>query len=229
MCSLSSSTPRVLWLTLTAHNASVLDAHFRATTHSCPICLNRLPGTRCISLSPCSHVACRDCLGRFWGHCIKEGDVARVGCPDPNCVKENRQASTGDVKAVVSDEEVVRWQRLLRKREVEQGTKLLLPGVCMRMFKYDKIQRLFTAQWSPANSQSYPHRLQKTVAHRSGIVSDCANAALRSACIAVAHGMVHTPHAPSLQQPNLSKCISSTQKALQSGQLSKSDMERPTF
>ncbi|KAF8499461.1 hypothetical protein JB92DRAFT_2981465 [Gautieria morchelliformis] len=122
---LASSTPRVLWLTLAAHNASVLDAHFRAATHSCPICLNRLPGTRCISLSPCSHVACRDCLGSFWGHCIKEGDVARVGCPDPNCVKEDRQASTEDVKAVVSAEEVVRWQLLLRKREVEQDPTII--------------------------------------------------------------------------------------------------------
>jgi len=28
---------------------------------------------------------------------IQEGDVARVGCPDPRCVKDNREAAEQEV------------------------------------------------------------------------------------------------------------------------------------
>lgn len=139
-----------------------------------------------------------------------EGDVTRVGCPDPTCVKEGRQASVEDVKSIVSPNEVSRWQQLLRKRELEQGTK---PPRYMYICAYsDQIQELFPALSYLANSRSYPHRLQKTVAHRNGIVSESASVALHSACIVAAHGMVHTPPAPFLQPPNLLNCIYNTQR-----------------
>jgi len=31
---------------------------------------------------------------------IQEGDVARVGCPDPRCVKDNREAAGQEVSQV---------------------------------------------------------------------------------------------------------------------------------
>jgi E3 ubiquitin-protein ligase RNF14 len=119
--SIPNPSPHVLSPLLAAHNSSVLDASFRRATHTCPICITRLQGTHCMALSPCAHVACRSCLGKFWGSCIAEGDVDRVGCPDPECVKEARHASVEDVKAVVSPQEAERWQWLLRKQEAEQG------------------------------------------------------------------------------------------------------------
>jgi E3 ubiquitin-protein ligase RNF14 len=53
--------------------------------------------------------------------CITEGDVDRVGCPDPVCVKEGRLASEEEITRVVSESEVQRWRRLKSKQELERG------------------------------------------------------------------------------------------------------------
>ena len=53
--------------------------------------------------------------------CIREGSVSRVGCPDPECVKNGDEASEEDVRRVVSEDEVRRWKWLLVKRVVEKG------------------------------------------------------------------------------------------------------------
>ncbi|KIJ51150.1 hypothetical protein M422DRAFT_776474 [Sphaerobolus stellatus SS14] len=106
--------------TLSSYNTRALKSHFHSSTHSCPICLTRLPGTQCLQLTPCNHVACKACLQSFWGSCIKEGNVAQVGCPDPDCVKKARGADMGDVKAVLSEEEVGRWIWLVRKQQMEK-------------------------------------------------------------------------------------------------------------
>nr|VWO96629.1 Uncharacterized protein [Ganoderma boninense] len=60
------------------------------------------------------------CLEDFWKLCIKEGDVGRVGCPDPNCVKEHREATEEEVRRVVTEEEVLRWRWLRMKRALER-------------------------------------------------------------------------------------------------------------
>ena len=69
----------------------------------------------------CEHVFCRSCLEDFWKLCIKEGDVGRVGCPDPECVKEHREAIEEEVRRVVTEEEVLRWRWLRTKRALERG------------------------------------------------------------------------------------------------------------
>lgn len=53
--------------------------------------------------------------------CITEGDVGRVGCPSPECVKERREAGEEEVRRAVTEEKVVRWKWLKRKRAIEQG------------------------------------------------------------------------------------------------------------
>jgi E3 ubiquitin-protein ligase RNF14 len=54
--------------------------------------------------------------------CISEGDVDRVGCPDPECVKKNREANEEEVARVVSDAEVRRWKWLREKRDFDKGS-----------------------------------------------------------------------------------------------------------
>lgn len=89
-------------------------------SYACSVCLTSVKGARCILLS-CSHVFCRECLEDFWKLCIAEGDVGRVGCPDPMCVKEGREADEEEVRRVVTDDEVARWRWLGEKRSLEKG------------------------------------------------------------------------------------------------------------
>lgn len=53
--------------------------------------------------------------------CISEGDIDRVGCPDPDCVKVGRKASGEDVSRVVTELELQRWKWLTTKQELERG------------------------------------------------------------------------------------------------------------
>jgi E3 ubiquitin-protein ligase RNF14 len=53
--------------------------------------------------------------------CIQEGDVGRVGCPDPECVKAGREAVEEEVARVVTDAGVKRWRWLREKRNLEKG------------------------------------------------------------------------------------------------------------
>jgi E3 ubiquitin-protein ligase RNF14 len=57
--------------------------------------------------------------------CIEEGDVGRVGCPDPDCVKEKSEANEEEVARVVSVAEVQRWRWLREKRDLEKGAHLM--------------------------------------------------------------------------------------------------------
>ena len=62
--------------------------------------------------------------------CIREGDVGRVGCPDPGCVKEHREATEEEVRRVVTEEEVLRWKWLRMKRALEKGKASSLSKCC---------------------------------------------------------------------------------------------------
>jgi E3 ubiquitin-protein ligase RNF14 len=124
--------PALLLRRLAAHNSSALDKTFASTTFTCAICFSERKGTKCIRLSACSHVFCRECLTDFWSLHIREGDVDKVTCADPECVKEEskQQGTIGgvreeDVRRVVSDKEVTRWQALKRKRELERDPTLV--------------------------------------------------------------------------------------------------------
>lgn len=122
---LTCTSPHTLAPLLQAFDSKVSSDEFSQTSYSCSICLASLKGAKCIQLA-CSHVFCRPCLLDFWGLCIKEGDVGRVGCPDPECVKKGNEAKEEDVRRVVSDDEIKRWKWLLAKREVEKGAPIML-------------------------------------------------------------------------------------------------------
>lgn len=105
---------------LITYNSSAQQLRFSQTSYNCEICLTSIKGARCILLS-CSHVFCRGCLEDFWKLCISEGDVSKVGCPDPHCVKEGREANEEEVRRVVTEQEIQRWKWLKKKREWENG------------------------------------------------------------------------------------------------------------
>ncbi|KAL4251054.1 hypothetical protein ABKN59_006187 [Abortiporus biennis] len=109
---------------LSAYDASIQLMHFSQNSYNCEICLTSIKGARCILLS-CSHVFCRSCLEDFWKLCIAEGDITRVGCPDPGCVKEAREAKEDEVRRVVTEEEVKRWKWLREKRILEKDPTMV--------------------------------------------------------------------------------------------------------
>ena len=119
--------PRLLSALLVSSDTNIQQSRFSETSYSCGICLTSIKGARCLRLA-CSHVFCRSCLEDFWKLCIKEGDVTRVGCPDPTCVKEAREASEEEVRRVVTEEEVQRWKWLRQKRLFEIGQSRMAHG-----------------------------------------------------------------------------------------------------
>lgn len=53
--------------------------------------------------------------------CITEGDIRRVGCPHPDCIKANREAEEEEVARVITEEGIRRWKWLREKQMIERG------------------------------------------------------------------------------------------------------------
>lgn len=118
------ANPPILASLLSAHDLSSKSSQFAQNSYPCSICLTSLKGSRCLQLA-CQHIFCRPCLQDFWGLCIEEGDVGRVGCPDPECVKEKREAVEEEVARVVTDKEVARWRWLREKRSIDKDPTII--------------------------------------------------------------------------------------------------------
>ncbi|KAI0314981.1 RWD-domain-containing protein [Amylostereum chailletii] len=111
--------PHLLSQFLSAHDAQAQQSLFSLNSYPCGVCLTSRKGSRCLKLS-CGHVFCRDCLEDGWKLYIAEGDVGRVACLDPACVKDARQANEDEVRRVVTEDEVQRWKWLSAKRMFDQ-------------------------------------------------------------------------------------------------------------
>lgn len=134
---LPHQAPRLFSSLLSAHELSSKSTQFSQNSHSCSVCLEQLKGSKCLQLS-CEHIFCRSCLEDFWKLCISEGDVDRVGCPDPECVKKKREADEEEVARVVSDAELRRWKWLREKRDFDRGSlSLLCTDRCLLLSRSD--------------------------------------------------------------------------------------------
>ncbi|KAG2370195.1 hypothetical protein BDR07DRAFT_1447129 [Suillus spraguei] len=103
-------SPSTLLPLLESYNTHTQDTAFAETSFPCAICLSARKGRDCIRLG-CTHIFCHSCLLDFWGSCIRDGDIGRVGCPDPACVKTGHEAGEEDRK---------RWKWLREKRAFER-------------------------------------------------------------------------------------------------------------
>ncbi|KAF8845404.1 hypothetical protein BDN67DRAFT_993632 [Paxillus ammoniavirescens] len=127
-------SPPHLLMVLLAHASSSKSDTFAHTSHPCSICLYERKGVHCLALQ-CGHVFCRECLAEMWGLHVKEGEVARVGCPEVDCGKEVggaegetnglREAVEEEVRAVLSENEVKRWRWLRKKRDLERDPTMI--------------------------------------------------------------------------------------------------------
>lgn len=116
------AAPSVLAPLLKDYERAARDSQFSQNTYPCSICLETLKGAKCIRLS-CYHTFCRSCLSDFWQSCIIEGDVGRVRCPDPECIKVNREANMEEVARVVTETEHV---------SASDNAKQILPSFIVR-------------------------------------------------------------------------------------------------
>ncbi|TDL28742.1 hypothetical protein BD410DRAFT_781279 [Rickenella mellea] len=121
---IANSSPHLLAPLLTNHDSKATTDSFAQNSYACSICMAYLKGSSCLLLS-CSHVFCRPCLKDFWSLCIAEGDVSRVRCPDPECVKRGKEADEDDVRRAVTGDEVRRWKWLRVKRDVERDPTII--------------------------------------------------------------------------------------------------------
>ncbi|KAF9014946.1 hypothetical protein BDQ17DRAFT_1385785 [Cyathus striatus] len=118
------NAPQVMLPLLTEYEQSSRSNQFAQNSYPCSICLTSLKGSKCLELS-CNHIFCRSCLKDFWGLCIEEGDVGKVGCPAPECVKESREAIEEEVARVMGETEVTRWRWLKEKRSLEKDPTII--------------------------------------------------------------------------------------------------------
>ncbi|KAL1739268.1 hypothetical protein HDZ31DRAFT_49654 [Schizophyllum fasciatum] len=122
--SLTHHAPPTLLEQLQTYQSAAQSSRFSTNSYPCAVCLTSLKGAKCLRLA-CEHIFCRGCLEDFWKLCITEGDVGRVGCPDPECVKDNREASEEEVARVVNPEELARWRWLREKRDLERDPTII--------------------------------------------------------------------------------------------------------
>ncbi|KAH9487157.1 E3 ubiquitin-protein ligase itt1 [Psilocybe cubensis] len=111
--------PRLIAPLLLEYDSSAQSSQFAQNSYPCSVCLTSLKGSKCLQLK-CKHIFCRTCLEDFWKMCIAEGDISRVGCPDPECVKKANEAGEEEVARVVTEAELQRWKWLREKRNVER-------------------------------------------------------------------------------------------------------------
>jgi hypothetical protein len=137
------ATPQLLLPFLTAYESKSQSSKFNLASHSCNVCFETVKGSRCLHFI-CGHTFCRACLRDGWSLYIAEGDVARVGCLDPQCVKDGQEATEDEVRRVVTEEEVRRWKWLREKKATEKGEFIsrIYPDT-HRL----QILRLYCVQW----------------------------------------------------------------------------------
>jgi RING-type zinc-finger len=137
------AAPQLLLPSLTAYESRSQTSKFNLASHSCNVCFETLKGSRCLELN-CGHIFCRACLRDGWSLYVAEGDTTRVGCLDPQCVKDGQEATEDEVRRVVTEEEVRRWKRLRDKKATERG-KLI--GRIYPDTHRLQILRLYCVQW----------------------------------------------------------------------------------
>ncbi len=99
--------PRLL--RVLAHALAKERAAFARATHTCYICFEQLGG-RAFATLPCGHWWCRGCLGEMARTHVRDGDLAMLACPHPECGAELPPEL---LKELLPSEAFERWERLL--------------------------------------------------------------------------------------------------------------------
>ncbi|KAH8818591.1 hypothetical protein DL96DRAFT_1621520 [Flagelloscypha sp. PMI_526] len=122
-------TPQALASCLQEFDNTEKHRIFAESSFFCELCLSDVHGRQCLQLV-CQHIFCRDCLKDFWSLHISEGQVERVTCPDPGCVKDKRSVVEDDIARIVSPDELDRLKGLRKKAALEKDPTVVHCPVC---------------------------------------------------------------------------------------------------
>ena len=64
------------------------EEQFRLESHTCGVCLTDRVGSQCVRFTGCGHAYCRDCVAGYLTVRIREGAVAGLACPTPDCTSQ---------------------------------------------------------------------------------------------------------------------------------------------
>lgn len=87
---------------------------FDQSFFDCQVCFLVKQGSKCVQISDCNHVYCRECLSLFIKTKIGDGDVTKIECPSCDSVIQPPL-----IKDLISTEDFDRFDKLLLQRTLE--------------------------------------------------------------------------------------------------------------
>ncbi|KAJ2554384.1 hypothetical protein EV175_002601 [Coemansia sp. RSA 1933] len=108
---------------IVSNNRMMKRERFEARSYTCPICLEEQAGLHCLQFE-CTHVHCKQCLSGYLGTLISDGQLAMMGCPHPDCVKDTAKrghfAISHDILAdILSTAQLERYSQLSTQYRVD--------------------------------------------------------------------------------------------------------------
>lgn len=123
----SESTPGLV-NSITEYNDRRLDGEFRSQMIACQICFDQKLGAACVCVKPCRHAFCKSCFSEYLTVNIKESQVQKLNCLDPNC---DTVLSAQQIKLHVDEPTFEKYLKFSRKMMVQNDSNLLY---CPRKF-----------------------------------------------------------------------------------------------
>lgn len=108
--------PRLMLSSLVEYNNQKKEKLFADSFFNCEICFLSLLGSKCVRMTPCGHVHCRDCLRSHVTTKVQSGDVTKVDCPDGSC---QEIIPPSIIKELVTPDVFERYDRLLLQRTLD--------------------------------------------------------------------------------------------------------------
>ncbi|KAJ1662127.1 hypothetical protein IW140_004991 [Coemansia sp. RSA 1813] len=105
------------------HDRKMKRIRFEARSYTCPICMEEQAGVHFLQFE-CTHVSCKQCLAGYIGILVNEGQLAAIGCPDPDCIKDSAKRGCWSIARDVLSEiltpmQLARYDELSTKYRVE--------------------------------------------------------------------------------------------------------------
>ena len=81
----AAASPEQVAMQVLMYNSSRKLEDFKAASWPCAICMESVPGSKCMQLPECGHVFCGGCLRQYCATLVADGGVEAIRCPEPAC------------------------------------------------------------------------------------------------------------------------------------------------
>mmetsp|Transcript_54426 Transcript_54426/g.129704 ORF Transcript_54426/g.129704 Transcript_54426/m.129704 type:complete len:632 (-) Transcript_54426:79-1974(-) len=122
---------------------------WRQSLQLCSICFCEKPGSQFTKIGACEHVFCTECMSEMLAVHIADGTIGSIKCPQPSCCGEFGLEA---VKALASEEQFQRWQRLKVQLILKEDPALVFCPRCESMGKETPILPSDSQQHASAGS-----------------------------------------------------------------------------